>query len=126
MSTQPEVSSFIPERGRAHCCIAMSLVPLPKTVSHPWSTSVLNAYNQLNAIYQTAAGYVLSDGLEAHRLQQYGRTIATDAYPLLLLMEETREHEGVPHTWINAAADEFTELMGIIDERWRMAVGEYV
>lgn len=105
----------------------MSLIPLPaRRSTEPWSASVRTAYSKLNSIYQTATAYISSDGLEAHCLQQYGRAIITDAYPLLLLMEESAEHEGIPYSWVEAVANQFAETLLLVDERWRIAEGEYV
>lgn len=103
----------------------MSLSPLPIR-NTPWSAAVLSAYQKLNQIYQTASVYVDSDGLEAHRLQQYGTAIITDAYPLLLLLEESAEDESIPNQWIQDAATQFTELLCLVDEHWTSAEGECV
>lgn len=104
----------------------MSLHPLPACHSGTWSRAVLDAYSNLNSIYQTALAYVHSDGLEAHRLRQYGTAIITDAYPLLILMEDCSDSEGLPSLWVHNAANQFTELLALVDDKWVVAEGECV
>ncbi len=64
--------------------------------------------------------------MEAHRLQQYGQMIITDAYPILLLLSETSEAEFLPLQWVENVATEFTTLLALIDEIWITAKNEYV
>jgi hypothetical protein len=100
--------------------LPMSLPPLPPS-DQPWSVAVREAYRQLNNTYQTASSYVASESLEAHRLQQYGNTIITDAYPLLLLVAQSAESESLPEEWIENVADEFQSLLALIKDRWTSA-----
>lgn len=65
-----------------------------------------------------------SGSVEAHRLQQYGNTIITNAYPLLLLLAESAEFESLPLEWIENIATEFTSLLTLIDEKWKSAKEE--
>lgn len=65
-------------------------------------------------------------GMEAHRLQQYGKTIISDAYPLLLLLTDSAASESLPLEWIENVAAEFTALLALIDEAWLSAKEEYV
>jgi hypothetical protein len=104
----------------------MPLSPLPPPPEHSWSTAVQNAYQRLYQIYHTASSYIASEGLEAHRLQQYGQAIITDAYPLLLLMEESATSESLPQEWIDRVATEFTVLITLVDEKWAAAAEECV
>ena len=62
--------------------------------------------------------------MEAHRLQQYGNTIITDAYPLVLLLTESADSESLPLEWIENIATEFTALLALIDEKWKSAKEE--
>jgi hypothetical protein len=104
---------------------AMPLSPLPHSPT-PWSVSIFEAYRQLNHIYQTASSYVDSGSVEAHRLRQYGRAIIQDAYPLLLLLEESADSESLPRSWIEDVATEFTALLALVDDAWTSAKDEYV
>jgi hypothetical protein len=104
---------------------AMPLSPLPHSL-RPWSVAILNAYRQLNHIYQTAASYVDSGSIEAHRLQQYGKAIIEEAYPLLLLLDESADSESLPLNWIEDVATEFTALLALVDNAWISAKDEYV
>lgn len=98
-----------------------SLPPAPQ----PWPVSVQNANRQLQQIYQTAASYIESESLEAHRLQQYGNAIMSDAYSLLLLMEASSEAGSPLREWVESAANEFTELLALVNDRWAFAQDEY-
>ena len=98
----------------------MSLPALPDA-SVPWPVSVRNACHRLSQIYQTAASYVNSESLEAHRLQQYGNAIITDAYDILLLMETSISGNSPLQEWIEAVADQFTELLTLVNELWTTA-----
>lgn len=64
--------------------------------------------------------------METHRLQQYEKTIISDAYPLLLLLTESAVSESLPLRWIENIATEFTTLLALIDEAWVSAKDEYV
>lgn len=105
----------------------MPLSPLPHSL-RPWSVAILNAYQKLHHIYQTASLYMDHDSgsIEAHRLQQYGNTIISDAYPLLVLLEESAKSESLPHSWIEDVSTEFTALLALIDDAWISAKAEYV
>ena len=103
----------------------MPLSPLPNSL-RPWSVAILNAYQKLHHIYQTASYYMDSGSIEAHRLQQYGNAIISDAYPLLVLLEELAESESLPHSWIEDVSTEFTALLALIDDAWISAKAEYV
>lgn len=105
--------------------MSLALLPAPQHHSQ-WSASILEAYSRLNTVYQTTSAYIASEALESHRLQQYGKTIITDAYPLLALMEESAEHKGIPYTWIDQVANQFAELFSLIEERWGVSEGQYV
>src|SRR5260370_717583 len=103
----------------------MSISPLPHSEG-PRSIAVHTAYRQLQQIYHTGSSYLNSRSVEAHRLQQYGHMIITDAYPLLLLLSETASSEGVPLDWVENVATEFTALLALIDETWVSAAAEDV
>jgi len=104
---------------------AMPLSALPHS-PEPWSVAVLNAYQKLYHVYQTASSYVDSGNVEARRLQQYGNMIIADAYPLLLLLIESAESESLPLSWIEDVATEFTALLALVDDAWVSAKDEYV
>jgi hypothetical protein len=101
----------------------MHLSSLPHS-QRPWSLVVQNAYQQLYQIYLTGSSYVDSGSVEAHCLRQYGNTIITDAYPLLLLLTDSADFESLPMEWIENIAAEFTALLALIDEKWKSAKEE--
>jgi hypothetical protein len=90
----------------------------------PWSLAVRSAYQQLYQIYLTGSSYVDSGSVEAHRLQQYGNTIITDAYTLLLLLTDSANFKFLPMEWIENIATEFTTLLALINEKWKSAKEE--
>ena len=90
----------------------MPLSPLPPS-ERPWSISVHAAYQKLYHIYHTGSSYIDVGNIEAHRLQQYGNAIIADAYPLLLLLNESAESESLPPEWIEQLATEFTEVLSV-------------
>jgi len=67
-----------------------------------------------------------SGSIEAHRLQQYGKAIIEEAYPLLLLLDESADSESLPLSWIEDVATEFTALLALVDNAWISAKDEYV
>lgn len=103
----------------------MPFPPLPHSQT-PWSIAVRAAYQKLYQIYHTGSSYVDSGNVEAHRLQQYGRSIIAEAGPILLLLTETAESESLPLEWVENIATEFTTLLSLVDERWMSAKHEYV
>jgi hypothetical protein len=105
----------------------MPLSPLPHSL-RPWFVAILNAYQKLHHIYQTASSYMDNDSgsIDAHRLQHYGNAIILDAYPLLVLLEESANSELLPHSWIEDVSTEFTALLALIDDAWLSAKAEYV
>jgi hypothetical protein len=105
----------------------MSISSLPQS-NRSWSIAVRTAYQKLEChqIYYTGSSYVNSGSIEAHRLQHYGQAIISDAYPLLLLLSETAESEGLPLQWIENVSADFMALLALIDETWMQAKDEYV
>ena len=103
----------------------MPLSPLPQS-QKPWSIAVRNAYHTLYQIYHTGSSYIETGNVEAHRLQQYGNTIIMEAYPVVLLLNESAESESLPLEWIEHIATEFTTLFKVIREHWTSAKDEYV
>jgi len=103
----------------------MPLSPLPQS-ERPWSIAVHTAYQKLYQIYDTGSSYINVGNVEAHRLQQYGNAIISDAYPLLLLLTESAKSESIPPEWIEQLATEFTALLELIDEQWISVKDEYV
>jgi hypothetical protein len=101
----------------------MSISSLPHS-NGPWSIAVRTAYQKLHQVYYTGSSYVNSGSIEAHRLQHYGQAIITDSYPLLLLLSETAESEGLPLEWIENVSADFTALLALIDETWMQAKDE--
>ena len=73
----------------------MPLSPLPQS-QKPWSIAVWNAYPTLYQIYHTGSSYIETGNIEAHCLQQYGNTIIMEAYPVVLLLNESAESESLP------------------------------
>jgi hypothetical protein len=103
----------------------MPLPPLPPS-ERPWSIAVHTAYQKLYQIHNTGSSYVDVGNIEAHRLQQYGNAIITDAYPLLLLLTESAEAESILLEWIEQLATEFTALLELINEEWMLVKDLYV
>ena len=103
----------------------MPLSPLPQS-ERPWSIAVQTAYQKLYQIYHTGSSYIDVGNVEAHRLQQYGNAIITDAYPLLLLLTKSAEDESIPIEWIEQLATEFSALLELIEEKWMSVKDEYV
>ena len=103
----------------------MPLSPLPQS-QKPWSIAVQNDYHTLYQIYHTGSSYIETGNIEAHRLQQYGNTIIMEAYPVVLLLNESAESESLPLEWIEHIATEFTALFEVIREHWTSAKDEYV
>ena len=105
--------------------IPMSISSLPHN-NGSWWIAVCTAYQKLHQIYHTGSSYINSGSIEAHHLQQYGQAIITDAYPLLVLLSEMAELEGLPLKWIESVSGDFTALLALIDETWMQAKDEYV
>jgi hypothetical protein len=105
--------------------ILMSIPSLLQS-TRPWSIAIRNAHQKLHQIYYTGHSYVNSGSVEGHRLQQYGQAVIAEAYPLLLLLSETAESEGLPTQWIENVSTDFTALLALIDEAWMSAKDEYV
>jgi hypothetical protein len=103
----------------------MLISSLPQS-NRPWSIAIRNAHQKLHQIYCTGYSYVNSGSVEVHRLQQYGQAIISEAYPLLLLLSETAESEGVPTQWIDQVSTDFTALLALIDEAWTSSKDECV
>lgn len=103
----------------------MPLSPLPQS-ERPWSNAVHTAYQKLYQIYHTGSSYIDVGNIEAHRVQQYGNAIITDAYPILLLLTESAAAESVPLQWIEELATQFTTLLQLIEEQWVSVKDEYV
>jgi hypothetical protein len=121
------VLTIIPHVSENTLILHMPLSPLPHSL-RPWSVAILNAYQQLLHVYQTASSYMdnNSGSIEAHRLQQYGNTIISVAYPLLVLLDDSAKSELLPHSWIEDVSTEFTALLALIDDAWLSAKAEYV
>ena len=103
----------------------MSISSLPQS-NRSWSIAIRNAHQKLHQIYSTGYSYVNSGSVEVHRLQQYGQAIISEAYPLLLLLSETAESEGLHTEWIEQISTDFTALLVLIDETWMSAKDECV
>ena len=124
-------SSYLYSKITAHPQGSINKMPLPGLATLPeidtfWLIAVLNAYQKLNQIYQTASSYLDSESFEAHQLWQYGNAIITDAYPLLLLLEESAEEKSIPHEWIENIATQFMQLLHLVDEKWMLEEGRCV
>ena len=105
--------------------IQMSISSLPHA-NRPWSTAVYTAHQKLHQSYCTGSAYIESGSVEPHHLQQYGQAIISDAYPLLLLLSETAESEGLPMQWIEYVTTDFTALLALINDTWMSAKNEHV
>ena len=103
----------------------MSIPSLPPS-TRPWSIAIRNVHQKLHQIYYTGHSYINSGSVEGHRLQQYGQAVIAEAYPLLLLLSETAESEGLPMQWIENISTDFTALLALIDEAWISAKDEYI
>ena len=102
----------------------MPLSPLPES-QKPWSIAVWNAYPTLYQIYHTGSSYIETGNVEAHCLQ-HGNTIIMEAYPVVILLNESAEYESLPLEWMEHIATEFTALFKVIQEHWTSAKDEYV
>ena len=83
----------------------MPLSPLPQS-QKPWSIAVQNDYHTLYQIYHTGSSYIETGNIEAHHLQGYGNTIIMEAYPVVLLLNESAASESLPLEWIKHIATE--------------------
>jgi len=101
------------------------LPPLPATET-PWSPNVRNAFLQLNSIYSTASAYLESGSVEPHHLDHYATAVVGDAFPLLLLLDECAEEEGLNLSWLENVSNLYVELLVLLDENLERTKGEYV
>jgi len=101
----------------------MSLSPLPDSAS-PWSPNIRNAYRELSTHYSNIYGYVQTESVEPHRLEQYCTTIMTTVFPLLLLLETTADDENLPLFWLEDTANKFVELLALLDDHLKAATGQ--
>jgi len=101
------------------------LPPLPATET-PWSPNIRNAFLQLNSIYSTASAYLESGSVEPHRLDHYATAVVGDAFPLLLLLDECAEEEGLNLSWLENVSNLYVELLVLLDKNLERTKGEYV
>lgn len=93
----------------------MTLPTLPAS-DNPWSPSVRNAFQRINAVYSTASAYLEAASFYPHRLEGYLNAIATDVFPVLLLLEESADQEGIPQTWLSDVSNKFVEIYSLLAE----------
>lgn len=93
----------------------MSLLNLP-IQQQLWSAAVRNAFRRISGVYDTASAYLETASFEEHRLENYLTAIVTDVFPIVLLLEESADQEGIPKSWIEDIANKFTELYGLLGE----------
>jgi len=103
----------------------VQLLLLPATET-PWSPNIRIAFLQLNSIYSTASTYLESGSVEPHRLDQYATAVVSDAFPLLLLLDESAEEEGLNLGWLEKVSNLYVELLVLLDENLECTRGEYV
>jgi len=125
LRTVKEMAIYIYTAFLIDMSTSMPLSPLPPS-ERPWSIAIHTAYQKLYHIYDTGSSYIDVGNVEAHWLQQYGNAIIVDAYPLLLLLNESAESESIPVEWIEQIATEFTTLLELIDEEWMSVKDEYI
>ena len=77
----------------------VQLPPLPE-IETPWSPNIRNAFLHLNTIYSTASAYLETGSVEPHRLDKYAAAVVGDAFPLLLLLDESAEEENLSIRWL--------------------------
>lgn len=83
----------------SHTLIMVELPLLPVTET-PWSSNIRNAFLWLNSIYSTSSTYLKSGSVELHHHDQYATVIVSDAFPLLLLLDESADKEGFNLCWL--------------------------
>lgn len=101
----------------------MFLPNLPETPT-PWPPSVQNSYQRLNGLYNTARTYVNGEILEPHRLEMYSNSLVMDAFPILVLLEESSLDLNIPFDWLNNIANLFVETYLLLEEHLKIAKGE--
>jgi hypothetical protein len=104
----------------------MVQLPLLPATETPWSPNISNAFLQLNSIYSTASTYLESGSVEPHRLDQYATAVVGDAFPLLLLLDESAEEESLNLSWLENVSNLYVELLVLLDENLERTKGEYV
>ena len=104
----------------------MVQLPLLPATETPWSPIIRNAFSQLNSVYSTASTYLESGSVEPHRLEQYATAVVGDAFPLLLLLDESAEDEGLDLSWLEHVSNLYVELLVLLDENLARTRGEYV
>jgi hypothetical protein len=103
----------------------VQLPPLP-AMETPWSPNIRNAFLHLNTIYSTASAYLETGSVEPHRLGKYAAAVVSDAFPLLLLLDESAEEENLSLHWLEKVSNLFVEILVLLDENLERARGEYV
>ena len=80
----------------------------------------------MNTIYSTASAYLETGSVEPHRLEKYATAVVSDAFPLLLLLDESAEEENLSLHWLEKASNLYMEILVLLDENLEYARGEYV
>jgi len=104
----------------------MVQLPLLPATETPWLPNIRNAFFKLNSIYSTASTYLESGSVELHRLDQYATAVVSDAFPLLLLLDESAEEEGLDLSWLENVSNLYVELLVLLDENLKRTRGQYV
>ena len=103
--------------------IMVQLPPLPARET-PWSPNIRNAFLCLNTIYSTASAYLETGSIEPHRLDIYAAAVTSDAFPLLLLLDESAEDENMSLPWLEKVSNLYVEILVLLDENLERARGE--
>lgn len=72
----------------------------------------------------TAYSYLEAESFHQHRLQGYMNAIVTDAFPIILLLEESAVQERIPLLWLTDVANKFTDLCGQLSESFQTDASE--
>ena len=104
----------------------MVQLPLLPATEMPWSPNIRNAFLKLNSIYSTASTYLESGSVELHHLDQYATAIVSDAFLLLLLLDESAEEEGLNLSWLENVSNLYVKLLVLLDENLKHTKGEYI
>lgn len=101
----------------------VQLPPLPE-IETPWSSNIRNAFLHLNTIYSTSSAYLETGSVEPHRLDKYAAAVVSNAFLLLLLLDESAEEENLNLHWFETVSNLYVENLVLLDENLEHARGE--
>ncbi|KAF7426532.1 hypothetical protein PC9H_008901 [Pleurotus ostreatus] len=97
------------------------LPPIPaRPTGDAWPFSLLQAYEQIDNVC-SAASHMLRQEAEANRLRYHAETLITEAVPLLLVIEENSEQEGIPSSWLHALTTAVGVLIAELEQAYKTA-----